>query len=117
MFLSLDLHDCRIVILPVSRYTEPVDCQTCQAFVTAYGCYGNVRCKSAHHIAKKDFSTGSLPFLLSPTPTPFWLVGYASRVALTYTAPFIAASAAQYASRPDLMRSPKHILAHTWECF
>ena len=46
------------------------------------------------------------------------LVGWstiARQVALTYTAPIIVALAAQQAGRPDLIRSPKRVLAHTWE--
>jgi transposase len=46
------------------------------------------------------------------------LVGWSaivSQVALTYTATIIVALAAQQAHRPDLIRSPKRVLAHTWE--
>ena len=39
----------------------------------------------------------------------------ASQVALTYTASLIVAMAAQQADRPDLIRSPKRVLAHLWE--
>src|SRR5213082_3348288 len=39
------------------------------------------------------------------------------QVALTYTATIIVALAAHQAGRPDLMRSPKRVLAHTWEGF
>jgi transposase len=39
------------------------------------------------------------------------------QVALTYTASIIVALAAQQAGRPDLIRSPKRVLAHTWEGF
>src|SRR5256885_3985246 len=39
----------------------------------------------------------------------------ARQVALTYTASIIVALAAQEAGRPDLIRSPKRVLAHTWE--
>src|SRR2546421_5206295 len=39
----------------------------------------------------------------------------ARQVALTYTASIIVALAAQQAGRPDLIRSPKRVLAHTWE--
>ncbi len=41
----------------------------------------------------------------------------ARQVALTYTASIIVALAAQQAGRPDLIRSPKRVLAHTWEGF
>jgi len=38
-----------------------------------------------------------------------------SQVALTYTATIVVALAAQHADRPDLIRSPKRVLAHCWE--
>jgi transposase len=38
-----------------------------------------------------------------------------ARVALTYTATIMVALAAQQAGRPDLIRSPKRVLAHSWE--
>jgi hypothetical protein len=40
-----------------------------------------------------------------------------SQVALTYTATILVALAAEPAGRPDLIRSPKKVLAHTWEGF
>lgn len=46
------------------------------------------------------------------------LVGWsavASQVALTYTASVIVGLAAQQAGRPDLIRSPKRVLAPLWE--
>jgi transposase len=39
----------------------------------------------------------------------------ASQVALTYAASVIVGLAAQHAHRPDLIRSPKRVLAHLWE--
>lgn len=39
----------------------------------------------------------------------------ASQVALTYTASVIVGLAAQHAGRPDLIRSPKRVLAHLWQ--
>ena len=39
------------------------------------------------------------------------------QVALTYTATIIVGLAAQQARRPDLIRSPKRVLAHPWEGF
>ena len=39
------------------------------------------------------------------------------QVALTYTASIVVALAAQHARRPDLIRSPKRVLAHAWEGF
>src|SRR5712691_1453854 len=37
------------------------------------------------------------------------------QVTLTYTASIIIALAAHQAGRPDLIRSPKRVLAHTWK--
>ena len=37
------------------------------------------------------------------------------QVALTYTASIVVALAAWQADRPDLIRSPKRVLAHLWE--
>ncbi len=39
----------------------------------------------------------------------------ASQVALTYAASVLVGLAAKQAGRPDLIRSPKRILAHLWE--
>jgi hypothetical protein len=39
----------------------------------------------------------------------------ASQVALTYAASVIVGLAAQQAGRPDIIRSPKRVLAHLWE--
>src|SRR5438067_13049393 len=39
----------------------------------------------------------------------------ASQVALTYAASVIVGLAAKQAGRPDLIRSPKRVLAHLWE--
>jgi hypothetical protein len=39
----------------------------------------------------------------------------ATQVALTYAATVVVGLAARYGARPDLMRSPKRVLAHTWE--
>src|SRR5437899_2707826 len=39
----------------------------------------------------------------------------ASQVALTYAASVIVGLAAQQAGRPDLIRSPKRVLAHLWQ--
>jgi transposase len=39
----------------------------------------------------------------------------ASQVALTYAASVVVGLAAQQAGRPDLIRSPKRVLAHLWE--
>ena len=48
------------------------------------------------------------------------LSGWSSMVrqaVLNYTATIIIVLAAQQAGRPDLVRSPKRVLAHTWEGF
>ena len=37
------------------------------------------------------------------------------QVALAYTASILVGLAAQQAGRPDLIRSPKRVLAHSWE--
>jgi len=42
-------------------------------------------------------------------------VALVQRVALTYTATLIVALAAHHAGRPELIRSPKRVLAHLWE--
>jgi hypothetical protein len=38
-----------------------------------------------------------------------------AHVALTYAATVVIGFAAHQAGRPDLIRSPKHVLAHTWK--
>ena len=40
---------------------------------------------------------------------------HSGKVALTYTASIVVALAAWQAHRPDLIRSPKRVLAHLWE--
>lgn len=50
--------------------------------------------------------------LLSPTPSPVWQSEIASQVALTYAASVFVGLAAEPAGRPDLIRSPKRVLAH-----
>jgi hypothetical protein len=37
------------------------------------------------------------------------------QIALSYTATVIVTLAAQQAGRPDLIRSPRRVLAHVWE--
>src|ERR1700682_5079533 len=47
---------------------------------------------------------------------PLWgWSAIARQVALTYTASIIVGLAAQHAGRPELIRSPKRVLAHSWE--
>jgi Transposase DDE domain len=61
----------------------------------------------------RTFSLFSL-FRLQRPPLAGWSA-VACRVALTYAATIIVGLAAQQAGRPDLIRSPKRVLAHTWE--
>jgi hypothetical protein len=58
------------------------------------------------------FSLFSL-FRLQRPPLACWSA-VACRVALTYAAPVVGLAAHQ-AGRADLIRSPKRVLAHTWE--
>jgi hypothetical protein len=53
-------------------------------------------------------------FLLQRPPVCGW-TAVTQRVALTYTATLVVALAAHQAARPDLIRSPKRVLAHLWE--
>jgi hypothetical protein len=53
-------------------------------------------------------------FHLQRSPLCGWSA-IARQVALTYTATIIVTLAAQQAGRPDLIRSPKRVLAYTWE--
>ena len=65
---------------------------------------------------ERFFGRVFLFFHLQRPPLSGWSA-IATRVALTYTASIIVALAAQHAGRPDLIRSPKCVLAHTWEGF
>jgi hypothetical protein len=53
-------------------------------------------------------------FRLQRPPLAGWSA-VACRVALTAAATIVVALAAHQAGRPDLIRSPKRVLAHTWE--
>src|SRR5579885_2361931 len=53
-------------------------------------------------------------FPLQRPPLAGW-TALTQAVALTFTATIIVALAAQQAGRPDLIRSPSRVLAHTWE--
>jgi hypothetical protein len=53
-------------------------------------------------------------FGLQRPPVVGW-TAVVQRVALTYTATLVVALAAHHARRPDLIRSPKRVLAHLWE--
>jgi hypothetical protein len=48
-------------------------------------------------------------------PPVFGWSAVVPRVAFTYTAASVVGLAAQQAGRPDLIRSPKRVLAHLWE--
>ena len=65
---------------------------------------------------ERFFGRVFLFFHLQRPPLYGW-TAIATRVALTYTASIIVALAAQHAGRPDLIRSPKRVLTHTWEGF
>ncbi len=54
------------------------------------------------------------PFRLQRPPLVGW-TAVETRVALTYAATLVIGLAAQQARRPDLIRSPTRVLAHTWE--
>jgi hypothetical protein len=53
-------------------------------------------------------------FRLQRPPVSGWSA-VASRVALTYAALWVIALAAWQAGRPELIRSPRLVLAHVWE--
>src|SRR5436305_1952371 len=63
---------------------------------------------------ERFFGRVFLFFHLQRPPLCGWSA-IARQVALTYTASIIVALAAHQAGRPDLIRSPKRVLAHTWE--
>ena len=63
---------------------------------------------------ERFFGRVFLFFHLQRPPLCGWSA-MARQVALTYTSSIIVALAAQQAGRPDLIRSPKRVLAHTWE--
>jgi hypothetical protein len=65
---------------------------------------------------ERFFGRVFLFFRLQRPPLCGWS-SIARQVALTYAATIIVALAAQQAGRPDLIRSPKRVLAHTWEGF
>src|SRR5207244_6986527 len=63
---------------------------------------------------ERFFGRVFLFFRLQRPPLSGWST-IVRQVALTYTATIIVALAAQQAGRLDLIRSPKRVLAHTWE--
>src|SRR5437660_8589065 len=63
---------------------------------------------------ERFFGRAFLFFGLQRPPFSGWSA-IVRQVALTYTASLIVALAAWHADRPDLIRSPKRVLAHLWE--
>src|SRR5579859_2625582 len=63
---------------------------------------------------ERFFGRTFLFFHLQRPPVCGWSA-VAQRVALTYAATLIVALLAHRAGRPELIRSPKRVLAHTWE--
>ncbi len=63
---------------------------------------------------ERFFGRVFLFFRLQRPPLCGWSA-IVSQVALAYTAVIVVALAAQQADRPDLIRSPKRVLAHCWE--
>ncbi len=63
---------------------------------------------------ERFFGRVFLFFRLQRPPFSGWSA-IVSQVALTYTASIVVALAAWQAGRPDLIRSPKRVLAHLWE--
>jgi len=63
---------------------------------------------------ERFFGRVFLFFRLQRPPLAGWST-MTRHVALTYAATLIIGLAAQHAGRPDLIRSPKRVLAHTWE--
>jgi transposase len=56
-----------------------------------------------------------LVFFCLQRPPVFGWSAVETRVALTYAAVWVIALAAYQAGRPDLIRSPRLVLAHVWE--
>ncbi len=63
---------------------------------------------------ERFFGRVFLFFCLQRPPYSGWST-IVRQVALTYTASIVVALAAWHAHRPDLIRSPKRVLAHLWE--
>ena len=63
---------------------------------------------------ERFFGRVFLCFHLQRPPLCGWSA-IARQVALMYTATIVVALAAQHAGHPDLIRSPKRVLAHCWE--
>lgn len=74
---------------------------------------------TAHELGKRGsierfFGRVFCFFGLQRPPVVGW-TAVVQRVALTYAATLVVALAAHYAGRPELIRSPKRVLAHLWE--
>jgi hypothetical protein len=63
---------------------------------------------------ERFFGRVFLFFRLQRPPYSGWST-IVRQVALTYTASLVVGLAAWQAQRPDLIRSPKRVLAHLWE--
>jgi transposase len=63
---------------------------------------------------ERFFARILLYFRLQRPPLVGW-TAITQQAALAYTASIVVALAAQQAGRPDLIRSPKRVLAHSWE--
>ncbi len=63
---------------------------------------------------ERFFSRVMVFFRLQRPPVSGWSA-VETRVALTYAAVWVVAIAAWQAGRPDLIRSPRLVLAHVWE--
>ncbi|HEU5228233.1 MAG TPA: hypothetical protein VFV38_25710 [Ktedonobacteraceae bacterium] len=63
---------------------------------------------------ERFFGRTFLFFRLQRPPVSGWSA-VATRVALTYAAVWVIALAAYQADRPELIRSPRLVLAHVWE--
>ncbi len=104
-----------------------------QEFFTPCNRLKELLCMSSYHLQQTVAITKSEPdpysekrhierffgcvflfFRLQRPPLSGWSE-MASQVALTYAASVIVGLAAQQAGRPDLIRSPKRVLAHLWE--
>lgn len=71
----------------------------------------------ANAVVLNGFLAGTFCFFTRPRPPLSGWSTMVRQVALTYTGTIIVALAAQQAGRSDLIRSPKRVLAHTWEGF
>lgn len=74
---------------------------------------------TAHELGKRGsierFFGRAFPFFGLQRPPVVGWTAVVQRVTLTYAAVIVVALAAHHAGRPDLIRSPKRVLAHLWE--